>query len=117
MILSQVRAYSSINEKINKDFQAERKNKKDILEATREKIELYKGDLAKAISRSNCYKSRSETAEKKLKELMVKCQKIDEHTKLLQLDIEKKSEEIERLQNELVKTDEKNKNVSFIYFM
>lgn len=112
MILSQVRAYSTINEKINRDLQSERKNKKEILETMKEKIEHYKNDTAKAISRSNSYKARTENAEKKLNELLIKCQKVEEQTKQLQLSIEKKNEENERLQNELVKLQEKNKNIS-----
>lgn len=112
MILSQVRAYSTINEKINRDLQLERKSKKDILEAMKEKIEHYKSDTAKAISRSNSYKIRTENAEKRLNELLVKCQKVEEQTKQLHLNIEKKDEENERLQDELLKLQEKNKSVS-----
>ncbi|XP_060853971.1 rho-associated protein kinase 2-like [Rhopalosiphum padi] len=112
MILSQVRAYSTINEKINRDLQSERKNKKEILEAMKEKIEHYKNDTAKAISRSNSYKARTENAEKKLNELLIKCQNVEEQTKQLQLTIEKKNEENERLQNDLVKLQEKNKSIS-----
>jgi len=112
MILSQVRAYSTINEKINRDLQSERKNKKDILEAMTEKIEHYKSDTAKAISRSNSYKSLTENAEKQLNKLIIKCQKVEEQAKQLQLSIEKKNKENERLQNELIKLQEKNKSVS-----
>lgn len=115
MILSQVRAYSTINEKINRDLQAERKNRKDILENMKDKIEHYKNDTAEAISRSNSYKTRTEIAEKKLNELLTNCQKTEEQNKHFHLNIEQKIEEIERLHNELVKTKEKNRNVSFIY--
>jgi len=66
MILSQVRAYSTINEKINNDLRAERKNSKNILEAMKEKIEHYKSDSAKTVSRSNSYKAKAEIAEKKI---------------------------------------------------
>lgn len=114
MILSQVRSYSTINEKLNKDLQAERKNKKDIMEAMKDKIELYKSDSAKAMSRCNSYKARTETAEKKLCDLLNKCQKVEEQTKCLQSSIEKKNEEVLRLENELIKTQEKNRSVSFI---
>ncbi|XP_022167452.1 coiled-coil domain-containing protein 150-like isoform X1 [Myzus persicae] len=115
MILSQVRAYSTINEKINRDLQSERKNKKEILETVKEKIEHYKSDTAKAISRSNSYKARTENAEKKLDELLIKCQKVEEQTKQLQISFEKKNEENELLQNELVKLQEKNKSISEKY--
>jgi len=114
LILSQVRAYSTINEKINKELQSERKNKKEILEAMKEKIEHYKIDTAKAISRSNSYKALTENAEKKLDKLLIKCQKIEEQAKQIQLSYKKKNEENERLQNELVKLQEKNKSVSLI---
>lgn len=113
MILSQVKAYSTINEKINKDLQAERKNKKDILDAMKEKIEHYKNDTVKAITRSNAYKAKTETAEKKLNELSINLQKVEEKSKRFQLNIEQKNDEIEKLQNDLVKTQEKNKNVSY----
>ncbi|CAI6362973.1 unnamed protein product [Macrosiphum euphorbiae] len=112
MILSQVRAYSTINEKINRDLQSERKNKKEILETMKEKIEHYKSDTAKAISRSNSYKARTENAEKKLNELLIKCQKVEEQTKQLQLSYEKKTEENELLQNELFKLQEQNISIS-----
>ncbi|XP_022175593.1 uncharacterized protein PFB0765w-like [Myzus persicae] len=112
MVLSQVRAYCTINEKINRDLQSERKNKKEILEAMKEKIEHYKSDTAKAISRSNSYKALTKNAEKKLNELLIKFQKVEEHAKQLQLSIHKKNEENERLQNELVKLQEKNKNIA-----
>ncbi|XP_016662532.1 myosin-J heavy chain-like [Acyrthosiphon pisum] len=112
MILSQVRAYSTINEKINRDLQSERKNKKDILEAMKEKIEHYKSDTAKAISRSNSYKALTENAEKQLNKLLVKYQKVEEQAKQLQLSIEKKNKENERLQNELIKLQEKNKSIA-----
>ncbi|XP_015373578.1 PREDICTED: uncharacterized protein LOC107168616 [Diuraphis noxia] len=112
MILSQVRAFSTINEKINRDLLSERKNKKDILEAMKEKIEHYKSDTAKAISRSNSYKVLKENAEKKLNELLINCQKVEEQAKKLQLSIENKNKENERLKNELVKLQEKNKSVS-----
>ncbi|XP_008185728.2 microtubule-associated tumor suppressor 1 homolog [Acyrthosiphon pisum] len=112
MILSQVRAYSTINEKINKDLQSERKNKKEILETMKEKIEHYKSDAAKAISRSNSYKARTENAEKKLNELLIKCQKVEEQTKQLQLSYEKKNEENELLQNELYKLQEQNISIA-----
>jgi len=112
MILSQVRAYSTINEKINRDLQSERKNKKEIFETVKEKIEHYKSDTAKAISRSNSYKARTENAEKKLDELLIKCQKVEEQTKQLQIRFEKKNEENELLQNELVKLQEQNRSVS-----
>lgn len=115
MILSQVRAYSTINEKLNRDLQGERKNKKDILEAMKEKIELYKCDSAKAISRSNSYKARTESAERRLNELMINCKKVEEQTKHMQLNIEQKNEEIERIQNELVKIQEKNRNVNLSF--
>lgn len=113
MILSQVRAYSTINEKINKDLQTERNNRKDILEAMKDKIEHYKNDTAEAVSRSNSFKTRTEIAEKKLNEVLKNCQKAEEQTKQFQLNIEQKNEEIERLHNELVKTKERNRNVSF----
>lgn len=116
MILNQVRAYSTINEKINKDLQTERKNKKDILEAMKEKIEHYKNDTVKAITRSNSYKARTETAEKKLNELSINFQKVEEQAKHFQLNIAQKNEEIEKLHNEIVKTQEKNRNVSYIMF-
>ncbi|XP_060880545.1 meiosis-specific nuclear structural protein 1-like isoform X1 [Metopolophium dirhodum] len=112
MILSQVRAYSTINEKINRDLQSERKNKKDILVAMKEKIEHYKNDTAKAISRSNSYKSLTENAEKQLNKLLIKCQKVEEQAKQLQLSIEKKNKENERFQIELIKLQEKNKNIA-----
>ncbi|KAL4092325.1 hypothetical protein QTP88_026848 [Uroleucon formosanum] len=112
MILSQVRAYSTINEKINRDLQLERKNKKEILEAMKENIEHYKSDTAKAISRSNSYKARTENAEKKLNELLINCQNLEEQTKQLQLSYEKKKEENELLQNELVKLQEQNINIA-----
>lgn len=112
MILSQVRTYSTINEKLNRDLHGERKNKKDILDAMKEKIELYKCDSAKAVSRSNSYKARTESAEKRLNELMINCQKVEEQTKHMQLNVEQKNEEIERLQNELMKMQEKSRNVS-----
>lgn len=113
MILNQVRAYSTINEKINKDLQTERNNRKDILEAMKNKIEHYKNDTAEAVSRSNSYKTRTETAEKKLNEILKNVQKSEEQTKHFQLNIEQKNEEIESLHNELAKTKEKNRNVSF----
>jgi len=116
MILNQVRAYSTINEKLNKDLQSERKNKNDILEAMKEKIEHYKSDLTMAISRSNSYKVKTETAEKKLNELLINYQKIEEQTKSFQLNIQQKNEEIERLDNELVKTRDKNINVNVKIF-
>lgn len=112
MILSQVKAYSTINEKINRDLQAERRNKKDILEAMKEKIEHYKSDTAKAISHSNSYKTKTEIAEKKLNELLLKFQKVEEQTKDFQSNLKQKNEEIEKLQNELIKIQEKNKSVS-----
>ncbi|XP_060875400.1 microtubule-associated tumor suppressor 1 homolog [Metopolophium dirhodum] len=112
MILSQVRAYSTINEKINRDLQSERKNKKEILETMKEKIEHYKSDTAKAISRSNSYKARTENAEKKLNELLIKCQRVEEQTKQLQLSYEKKNEENELLQNELFKLQEQNISIA-----
>ncbi|VVC30517.1 Hypothetical protein CINCED_3A001632 [Cinara cedri] len=115
MILSQVRAYSNINEKINRDLQAERKNKKDIVEAMKEKIEHYKNDSAKAITRCNSYKARTETAEKKCSELLTNCQKIEEQTNHLQLNLEKKNEEIQKLQNELARLQEKYKNINEKY--
>lgn len=114
MILSQVRAYSTINEKINRDLQAERKNKKDILEAMSEKIEHYKQDSAKVISQSHSYKARMEIAEKKMNELSINCQKFEEQSKSLQTTVEQKNEEIKRLQTELIKKQEKIKNVSLI---
>lgn len=114
MILSQVKAYSSINEKINKDLQTERKNKNDIFEAMKEKIEHYKSDSAKAISRNNLYKVRIENAEKKCNDFLTTCQKLEEQCKNYQLNIEKKNEEIEKKQNELIKLQEKSKNVSLI---
>jgi len=113
MILSQVRAYSTINEKLNKDLQLEHKNKNDILEAMKEKIEHYKSDLAKAISRSNSYKAKTETAEQKLNELLINYQKIEEQTKSFQLNIQQKDEDIERFNFELLQIREKNKNVNF----
>lgn len=114
MILSQVRAYSSINEKINRDLQAERKNKNDIFEAMKEKIEHYKSESAKAIARSNSYKIRTENAEKKCNEFSITCRNLEEQCKHLQLNIEKKNEENEKNQNELVKLQEKNKSVNSI---
>lgn len=116
MILSQVRTYSTINEKINRDLQTERKNKKDILEAMKEKIEHYKNDTAKAISRSNSYKAKIDIAEKKLNELLIDCQKLEEQNKHFQLNIDQKNKELEKLKNDLCKTQEKNRNVSFKMF-
>lgn len=112
MILSQVRAYSTINEKLNKELQLERKNKNDILEAMKEKIEHYKSDLVKAITRSNSYKAKTEIAEKKMNELLINHQKVEEQSKSFQLNVQQKNEEIERLSNELVKTRDKNINVN-----
>lgn len=112
MILSQVRAYSTINEKVNKDLQMERKNKNDIFEVMKEKIEHYKSDSAKAIARSNSYKIRTENAEKKCKELLNNNQKLEEQCKNSQLSIKQKNEEIEKYQNELVKFQEKSKSVN-----
>lgn len=113
MILSQVRSYSNINEQINRDLQAERKSKTDIVKAMKEKIEQYKSDSAKAISRSNSYKARTETFEQKYNELLTNCQKVEEQSNILQLNLEKKNEEIKRLQNELVRIQEKYKCVGF----
>lgn len=117
MILSQVRAYSTINEKCNKDLQLERKDKIVILEGMKEKIEHYKSDSLKAISRCNSYKARTENAEKKLNDLMNNYKKIEEQTKKLQSNVEQKNGEIDRLQNELVKFQNKNKNVNFNIFI
>lgn len=113
MILSQVRSYSTINEKLNRDLQSERKNKTDILEAMKEKIEHYKSDSVKAISRCNSYKTKMENTEKKLNDFMNNYKKIEEQTKNVQLNIEQKNEEINRLQSELVKLQNKNRNVNF----
>lgn len=117
MILSQVRTYSTINEKINRDLQTERKNKKNILEAMKEKIEHYKNDTAKAICRSNSYKTRTDIAEKKLNELLIDCQKLEEQNKHFQLTIEQKNKELEKLKHDMGKTQEKNINVSLQMFL
>jgi len=112
MILSQVRAYSTINEKINNDLRAERKNSKNILEAMKEKIEHYKSDSAKTVSRSNSYKAKAEIAEKKLSDLLLNFQKAEEQKKINQQIIERKNEEIEKLKNEIVKIQDKSRHVS-----
>lgn len=113
MILNQVRSYSNINEKINRDLQAERKSKTDVVKIMKEKIEQYKSDSAKAISRCNSYKARTETFEQKYNELLTNCQKVEEQSNILQLNLEKKNEEIQRQQNELVRIQEKYKCVGF----
>lgn len=113
MILNQVKSYSNINEKINRDLQAERKSKTDVVKIMKEKIEQYKSDSAKAISRCNSYKARTETFEQKYNELLTNCQKVEEQSNILQLNLEKKNEEIQRQQNELVRIQEKYKCVGF----